>query len=149
VIRDIVHEPDERLHTPCAPAELTPETRELIIDLADTLVASGGLGIAAPQLGANVRVVLVADTLERKVFVALNPRITKRSPHRINSTEGCLSIPGRVVTVKRAWKVTVEGTNMEGEPFKLEAVEQAACTWQHELDHLDGLTLSRFFTEAA
>lgn len=144
MIREIVREPDARLHAVCRDAELTDETRQLIVDMADTLIASGGLGIAAPQLGENVRIVLVADTFARKVFVALNPRITKRSPHRINSTEGCLSIPGFAVTVKRSWKVTVEGTDMDGQPFKLEAVEQAAVTWQHELDHLDGLTISRF-----
>lgn len=94
MIREIVREPDARLHAVCRDAELTDETRQLIVDMADTLIASGGLGIAAPQLGENVRIVLVADTFARKVFVALNPRITKRSPHRINSTEGCLSIPG-------------------------------------------------------
>lgn len=149
MIREIVREPDERLHVACRDAELTDETRQLIVDMADTLIASGGLGIAAPQLGENIRVVLVADTFTRKVHVALNPRITRRSPHRINSTEGCLSIPGLVVTVKRSWKVTVEGTDMEGKPFVLEATEQAAVTWQHELDHLDGKTLARFAQQAA
>lgn len=148
MVRDIVHEPDARLHECCVNAELTPATRDLIMDMCDTLTACGGLGIAAPQVGVNIRLVVVADTLQRKVFVALNPRITKRSPHRINVTEGCLSIPGRAVLLRRSWKVTVEGTDMEGKTFKVEAREQAACVWQHELDHLEGLTIARFIQAA-
>jgi peptide deformylase len=142
-VLDILTEPDARLHEVCEEATPSPEMQQLFCDMLETMLERQALGLAAPQVGILKRAIIVADTEKRKMHAVLNPRIVKRSTHRIKSREGCLSMPGKSVIITRAWSVTVEGLDMEGEPVRIEAKGSMAAAFQHEIDHLDGKTLAR------
>ena len=113
--------------------------KSLITDLVDTMFASDGVGIAAPQVGVLSRVIICCDTAKRgdeQVFI--NPEITKRTGEE-SSVEGCLSVPGVSGEVKRATFITVKAQDCEGRPLELEAEALFARILQHELDHLNGV----------
>ena len=113
--------------------------KSLIADLVDTMFASDGVGIAAPQVGVLSRVIICCDTAKRgdeQVFV--NPEITKRTGEE-SSVECCLSVPGVSGEVKRATFITVKAQDCEGRPLELEAEALFARILQHELDHLNGV----------
>lgn len=137
----IVREPDARLHARCEDATVGREAAQILADLIETCVASKGLGLAAPQIGVMVRAVVVVDLKHKRILAMLNPRIIKRSPHKLKWVEGCLSNPGVGVRTKRAYSVVVEAMDAEGHVERITAKEQLACAIQHELDHLDGITI--------
>ncbi len=120
------------------PKELGSEKlRRLIEDMAETMVAAKGVGIAAPQVGESTRVFL-ADSADGPVAL-INPRIVKKSKKMIKDEEGCLSVPGRWGTVERYKSVTVEALAPDGKPVSFTAENFFARIVQHELDHLDGI----------
>lgn len=135
----ILHYPDERLHTVAQPvAHVDERIRTLVLDMAETMYAAPGIGLAATQVNVHEQVVVI-DLSEQKnaLQVFINPKIV----HREGETEyeeGCLSVPGIFETVRRAEKVTVEALDLEGKPFSLEAEGLLAICLQHELDHLAG-----------
>lgn len=121
----------------CAPVQrVDAKLKALLDDMAETMYKSNGIGLAAPQIGKAIRVVVidVGDGL----IEMINPLITHREGKVIDS-EGCLSVPNIFGDVERAEKVTVEFTNRFGKRKKLKAEQLLARCIQHELDHLDGV----------
>lgn len=149
MVLEILTEPDARLHEVCAEAEINDDSKQLLCDMLETMTAHRAYGLAAPQVGKLVRAVVVADFEARKAYGLLNPRIIQRSPHRIRGVEGCLSMPGKLVEITRAWSVTVDGVSINGQRVQIKAKGNHARAWQHELDHLDGKTLARVGQQVA
>jgi peptide deformylase len=143
-IRPILEYPDARLRTVAAPVEhVDDEIRRLVEDMAETMYAAPGVGLAAPQVGVSLRlfVIDVADEKEPSRFAAyINPEIVERHGAQ-NWKEGCLSFPGVSESVKRAERVRVRALDIHGEPFELEAEGLLAVAIQHENDHLDGVLM--------
>lgn len=110
--------------------------QQLIDDMIETLRAAPGVGLAAPQVGVLLRVVVI--DIEDEITVLCNPEITEMEGE-YEPEEGCLSIPGYVANVKRALKVTVKARNRRGKEIKIKADELLAHVIQHEADHLDGI----------
>ena len=109
----------------------------LVRDMWDTMRDAPGVGLAAPQIGVPLRV-LVAEYEEDRA-VLINPEITKAEGEE-RGTEGCLSIPGlQGNNIRRATKITVKGRNEKGTPVKINATGHFARVLQHEIDHLDGI----------
>jgi peptide deformylase len=110
--------------------------QQLIDDMIETMKAAPGLGLAAPQVGVPLRIVVM--DVEDKVTVLCNPEITEMEGEH-EPEEGCLSIPGYVANVKRALKVTVKAKNRRGKDIKIKADGLLANVIQHEVDHVDGI----------
>lgn len=121
-------------------AEITAETLVLIDDMLETMYAADGVGLAAPQVGVGVRV-MVADSREdgRAPVALVNPQILERSEDTERGEEGCLSIPGVTDIVERAARVVIEGRGRDGQVRRVEADGLLARILQHEIDHLDGV----------
>ncbi|MGE5618019.1 MAG: peptide deformylase [Sphingomonadaceae bacterium] len=113
-----------------------PSIQQLIDDMIETLRAAPGLGLAAPQVGVLLRVVVI--DVDDKITILCNPEITEMEGE-YEPEEGCLSIPGYVANVKRALKVTVKARNRRGKEIKIKADGLLAHVIQHEVDHLDGI----------
>lgn len=156
-LRKILIYPDPYLRRKCGPVEeIDGELLELLDDMADTMYAAPGVGLAAPQVGVDKRVIVVdvLQSIERQseedqeeeeeeydrrgLIELINPEIVF-SEGEIIGEEGCLSIPGFLSDVKRKGVVRVEGYNREGEPVEYEAEELLSRVFQHEIDHLDGV----------
>ena len=135
----ILHFPDPSLHTRAAPvAAVTDEIRQLAADMAETMYAAPGIGLAATQVNVHQRVVVIDITEDRSgLLVLVNPEILERSGERVGE-EGCLSVPGIYDKVTRSAAVKVRALGLDGQPFELEADELLAVCIQHEIDHLDG-----------
>ncbi|OYY95264.1 MAG: peptide deformylase [Hydrogenophilales bacterium 28-61-23] len=135
----ILHYPDPRLHTVAKPvAEVTPELRQLAADMAETMYAAPGIGLAATQVDRHIRL-LVIDISEEKnrLHTFINPRILLKEGEIVHE-EGCLSVPGIYDKVTRAEHIRVQATDLAGETFELEANGLMAICIQHEIDHLNG-----------
>jgi peptide deformylase len=132
--------PDPVLRVPAQPvAVIDSRLRQLAADMMETMEDAEGLGLAAPQIGESVRMVIVdfnPEEGDRRVLV--NPVITKRSGKKELRKEGCLSFPGLHTHVKRSPVVVCEAQNLDGEIVEYRAEGLAARAVQHELDHLDG-----------
>ena len=113
-----------------------PSIQQLIDDMIETLRDAPGLGLAAPQVGVPLRIVVI--DVDEKITVLCNPEITAMEGE-YEPEEGCLSIPGYVANIKRALKVTVKARNRRGKEIKIKADELLAHVIQHEVDHLDGI----------
>ncbi len=135
----ILHYPDPRLHIKAQPIEaITPEIRQLAADMAETMYAAPGIGLAATQVNVHQRLIVVDVTEDRSGLMTLiNPEILEKSGECV-SEEGCLSVPGIYEKVKRAERVRVRARNLEGETIEFEAEGLLAVCIQHEIDHLDG-----------
>jgi peptide deformylase len=112
-------------------------------DLADTLEAGPGVGLAAPQIGIPSRVIVVEAARNPRRegqgrFLLFNPVVRSHGGRQL-VREGCLSIPEYTGNVLRAAEVVVEGLDAQGEPVRVEARDYEAVVFQHELDHLDGI----------
>lgn len=135
----ILHYPDQRLHTVASPVrEVNAEIRRLVDDMAQTMYAAPGIGLAATQVNVHKQVIVIDISESRNQLMTLiNPRITARDGIT-EREEGCLSVPGIYEKVTRAERVTVEALNQEGKPFTLDADGLLAVCIQHEMDHLQG-----------
>ena len=131
--------PDPRLRKVAAPvAAVTPEIQRLIRDMAETMYAAPGIGLAATQVDAHKRIVVIDISETRddlRVFV--NPEILA-SEGEAECEEGCLSVPGYYDRVRRAARVKVRAQDAQGQPFELEAEGMLAVCIQHETEHLEG-----------
>jgi peptide deformylase len=138
-ILNIIHYPDERLHAVATPvAEVNEEIRFLAADMAETMYAAPGIGLAATQVNVRRQVFVVDISEERnRLQVFINPEIVA-SEGNIEHEEGCLSVPGIYETVTRAEKITVKALDVEGQSFTLRAEGLLAICIQHEIDHLKG-----------
>jgi len=131
--------PDPRLRKVAAPvAAVTPEIQRLIRDMAETMYAAPGIGLAATQVDVHKRIVVIDISEARddlRVFV--NPEILY-SDGEAECEEGCLSVPGYYERVRRAARVKVRAQDAQGRPFELEADGMLAVCIQHETEHLEG-----------
>ena len=135
----ILHFPDVRLHTQAAPiTSVDDRIRELAGDMAETMYAAPGIGLAATQVNVHKRLIVI-DTSEDKsdLRVFINPVLIEKSGEQV-CEEGCLSVPGIYDKVSRAEHVKVRALNLQGQTFELEADGLLAVCIQHEMDHLDG-----------
>ncbi|CAN93970.1 MULTISPECIES: peptide deformylase [Sorangium] len=143
-IRTILHYPDPRLRQKAQPVgEISPEITKLIDDMAETMYAAPGVGLAATQIGEPHRVFLVdiaADDEPSNLLVFINPEIV-RQEGQLTGPEGCLSFPGISEDIKRAERVTVRARGRDGATFEIAADGLLAVAIQHELDHLDGVLM--------
>ncbi|MBI1846476.1 MAG: peptide deformylase [Candidatus Rokubacteria bacterium] len=118
--------------------EITDATRALVADMIDTMYDEVGIGLAAPQVGVSLRLMVVGDERGRAPRGLVNPSIVAEGGS-LTAEEGCLSIPGIFADVTRSEWVHLEAQDLEGEPVKIEARGLFARVLQHELDHLDGV----------
>ena len=135
----ILHFPDPRLRKIAHPVETVDDTtRALIDDMLETMYAAPGIGLAATQVNAQQRII-VMDVSEDKSqpLVFINPTLLNCTGQE-ESEEGCLSVPGFYESVQRAERVTVSALDRKGGPFELETDGLLAVCIQHEIDHLDG-----------
>jgi peptide deformylase len=149
MIREILRMGDPRLLEKSRPVEAfaTPEMRELIADMQDTMRAANGAGLAAPQIGVRLRVVIFGiesnpryPQAEPVPFtVLINPVLTPLTDELEESWEGCLSVPGLRGVVPRWTHLHYSGFDPEGEPIEREVRGFHARVVQHECDHLDGI----------
>jgi peptide deformylase len=135
----ILHYPDPRLHTIAAPVVAVDDNiRQLIKDMAETMYAAPGIGLAATQVDVHLRL-LIVDTSESRdqLRVFINPELVESSGEA-DCEEGCLSVPGIYEKVRRAERIKVRALDGDGKPFTLEADGLLAVCIQHEMDHLKG-----------
>ena len=134
--RKILRFPNPILRKKCkALKRVTPQIVKLIDDMIETMHAAPGVGLAAPQVGESVRVI-VADVGKGPISL-VNPKLLEKSGSQ-TFTEGCLCLPGVEAPVERASCVTVKGLDRAGKQVKIEAQGLLATVFQHEIDHLDG-----------
>jgi peptide deformylase len=135
----ILHYPNPRLHTIARPVEaVDARIRKLVDDMAETMYAAPGIGLAATQVDVHERVVVIdISETHDDLRVFINPEIVACSG-RAEGEEGCLSVPGVFDRVTRAERVTVRALDRDGKAFELEAEGLLAVCIQHELDHLQG-----------
>jgi len=144
MLREIVIWPDPVLKEIAAPVEQVDDSiRGLLDDMAETMYAADGVGLAAPQVGVLKRVITI-DTSPRqegqRLVHLVNPEIVKYEGKTLY-TEGCLSIPGEAEEVERAAKVWVRALDYHGKPYELECEGLLAIAVQHENDHLNGVVM--------
>jgi len=111
--------------------------QRLIDDMVVTMQEAGGVGLAAPQFGVSLRVVVIQMPDEEPIAI-INPEIIKRAGER-EVVEGCLSVPGYVGEIKRSVSVTVKGQDRQGKAIRIKATGLMAQALEHELDHLNGI----------
>jgi peptide deformylase len=135
----ILHYPDPRLHKVARPVACVDERiRKLITDMAETMYAAPGIGLAATQVDVHERVLVIDISEARNQLQAfINPEIIESSGEAENE-EGCLSVPGVFDTIRRAQRIKVQALNSQGEPFSIETDGLLAVCIQHEIDHLEG-----------
>ena len=135
----ILNYPDPRLHTVAKPVkEVNDDIRKLIADMAKTMYAAPGIGLAATQVNQHVQLILVDTSKEQNdLQVFINPKIVAKNGEQ-DYEEGCLSLPGVYETVTRAENISVEALDGNGKKFKLKADGLLAVCVQHEMDHLLG-----------
>ncbi|SFK81153.1 peptide deformylase [Nitrosomonas aestuarii] len=147
-ILKILQYPDERLHTVATPVtHVNDKTRTLIQDMAETMYAAPGIGLAATQVDVHERIIVI-DTSEThdQLHVFINPEIIVRNGSH-EYEEGCLSVPGIFGKVNRAESITVKALDIEGKSFTLEATGLLAVCIQHEMDHLEGKVFVEYWSK--
>ena len=144
MIRTILHYPDKRLREKgIRVTAVTAEVQKLVDDMAETMYAAPGVGLAATQIGETVQVFVIDVAEENEpsdLRVFINPEILERVD-TIVWPEGCLSFPGITEDIERAAKVRVRALDREGRAFELEAEGLLAVAVQHEYDHLQGVLM--------
>ena len=135
----IINYPDPRLHTVAKPVlAVNDEIRQLASDMAETMYAAPGIGLAATQVDQHIQLIVIDTTKEQNnLQVFINPKIVAKSG-LTEYEEGCLSVPGVYETVTRAENVRVEALDENGKKFTLDAGDLLAICIQHEIDHLLG-----------
>jgi len=120
--------------------QITAEIKQLILDMVETIQDDdNAIGLAAPQINQSLRIIVVK--LDKQLIALINPVIKKASRRQTVLEQGCLSLPGINVLVKRPRKVTVEALNTEGQQVRIKAKDFLAHVIQHEIDHLDGILI--------
>jgi peptide deformylase len=141
-VRPILHYPDKRLRIPGKPVEtFDADLARLVDDMAETMYAAPGVGLAAPQIGVSLRLFVIDvatdDDQPSDLRTFVNPEILEHVGE-VCYEEGCLSFPGVHEEVRRAERVRVRAQRVDGSAFELEAEGLLAIAIQHENDHLDG-----------
>jgi peptide deformylase len=137
MVRDIVVVDDLRLRTKCPKVpKIDDSIRRLIDDMVDTMRDAPGIGLAAPQVGVLLRVIVCE--VEDHLHALVNPEIVRAEGEQVGD-EGCLSIPGYIGEVKRHERVVVKAKNRAGKDVRVRADGLLARCLQHEIDHIDGV----------
>ena len=151
-LRKILSHLNPALHMKCKPVEKFDEKlHKLLDDMRETLIESGGVGLAAPQVGILRRLFLVdIGAEENEIVEFINPEILETDGEQVGP-EGCLSVPGKYGLVKRPYYVKVRAQDRNGEWFEAEGEELIGRCFCHENDHLDGIiyteVMERLLTE--
>lgn len=152
-IREIVTVPDPVLRRKAQKVtKFDEKLQTLIDDMVETMREAPGVGLAAPQIGVLEQIIVVeyfekeedeeredAEEAPKRLYVVVNPEITRTSTETVTGAEGCLSVPGYLGEVERFEAVTVKGQNRRGQPVTLKLKDWTARIFQHEIDHLDGI----------
>jgi peptide deformylase len=142
-LRPVLKFPDKRLSQLSAPIEeITDEIRELARDMCEVMYDEPGIGLAAPQVGEAIRLVVVdtewtEEDVERNPLILVNPELSEHEG-KIRWKEGCLSVPDFEAEVDRAERVLLRSTDLDGKELQIRAEGLQAVCFQHEVDHLDG-----------
>jgi peptide deformylase len=137
-MREIRVIPDPVLRTPCEEiTTIDDRVRSLVADLVETVDYEGRAGLAANQIGVNLRA--FSWNIEDEIGYVLNPKIVELSEEIQDGDEGCLSVPGLWYPTRRAWYARVVGMDLDGNEVTIEGTELMARALQHEVDHLDGM----------
>lgn len=141
--REVLQYPDPRLRKKAVPVmDITDDIRALAEDMVETMYADDGIGLAAPQVGEGIRMVVIdlsGPNRREGATVYINPELEALDEEVVESEEGCLSVPELRSNVKRRAKVRVHALDLEGKEFTEEAEDVASICLQHECDHLDGV----------
>ena len=148
-LRKILTDAEPALHKVCKPVTVFDQKlHTLLDDMRETLIESGGVGLAAPQVGILRRVVLV--DIEEEILELINPTMVETDGEQVGA-EGCLSVPGKYGLVKRPYYAKVRAQDRDGNWYEAEGEELIARCFCHELDHLDGIiyteVMDRYLTE--
>jgi len=143
MILDILHDGDEILKRISCSVILDDEIREFIGSMKETMIDANGIGLAAPQVGRNIRVIVV-KLQYGDIQEMINPAIKWYSDHTVKIEEGCLSVPGKYVELIRPSKISLSFQDLSGKyrRWKLKSLE--ARIVQHEIDHLDGVLMTDY-----
>jgi len=158
-IREIVTVPEPVLRRKAQKVtKFDDNLQTLIDDMVETMREAPGVGLAAPQIGVLEQIIVVeyyekeedeeredAEAAPKRLYVLVNPEITRTSTETVSGPEGCLSIPGYLGEVERHEAITVKGQNRRGQPVTLKLKDWTARIFQHEIDHLSGV----LFTDRA
>jgi peptide deformylase len=151
-IRKIVYLPEEVLRRKAKKVtSFDADFQTLVDDMIDTMRDAPGVGLAAPQVGESLRLVVVEygegeeDDAPKKLYVLVNPEFIQHSEEMEDGVEACLSVPGLAGEVSRWKRVLVKAQNRRGQTVKIRAAGWLARIFQHEIDHLDGI----IFTDRA
>ncbi len=142
MIRTILTYPNPELKKKSAPVTIiTDATRELVRDMAATMHAAPGIGLAAPQIGIHQRVIVIDLSTKnepQELIIAINPVIV-HAEGEVYEEEGCLSVPDYAANVRRHARVIVKALDLEGVERTWKAEDLLAIAFQHEIDHLEGI----------
>ena len=142
MVRKILSYPDPELKKKSLPVTIiNDKTRELVRDMAETMYAAPGVGLAAPQIGIHQRITVIDVSAKDdmpNLIVAINPVIIHADGESYEE-EGCLSVPKYAANVRRHARVVVKALNLDGEEITYKADDLLAIAFQHEIDHLDGI----------
>jgi peptide deformylase len=143
-LRPVLQFPDKRLAKRSAPIEeITDEIRELASDMCEVMYDEPGIGLAAPQVGESLRLIVVdtgwtEEDAEKSPLILVNPEISEHEG-KLVWKEGCLSVPDFEAEVERAERVLLRAQDLDGKPLEIQAEGLQAVCFQHEIDHLDGI----------
>lgn len=143
-IREIRLYPDPVLRKKAAPVKtIDDDLRRLVEDMVDTMYAEPGVGLAAPQIGVSLRLLVTDITVGEKpdsLIVLVNPKIVAATG-RVTEEEGCLSVPGIRADIPRAESVEIRGWDLDQKEVSVKGQGYLARAFQHEMDHLDGILI--------
>jgi peptide deformylase len=128
--------------------QIDKELQVLIDDMVETMRVAPGVGLAAPQVGESIRLIVVEygdeedEEVPKKLYVVINPEIIQVSEEMVTDTEGCLSVPRLAGDVERHEKIVIKGLNRHGRTWRIRVEGWLARIFQHEIDHLDGIVFS-------
>jgi len=143
-LREVLQFPNKRLKQMSKPVgKITDEIRELVHDMCDVMYDEPGVGLAAPQLGELIRLIVIdtewtEDGTDKNALILVNPEIVERDGS-LTWAEGCLSVPDFTTDVERAEFVKLRATDLGGQAVEIDAQGLQAVCFQHEIDHLDGI----------
>lgn len=147
-ILTILRYPDKRLQKVAKPVtQFDANLKKLVADMAQTMYAAPGIGLAASQVDQHIQLVVIdISETQHELRVFINPEIIWRSEEKARYEEGCLSVPGTYDEVERAAKIKVRALDENGVRFELEADGLLAICIQHELDHLNGVVFVEYLS---
>ena len=119
--------------------EINDEIKTLVSNMAETMIASNGIGLAAPQVGVSKQVIVIRADEDQAVLSLINPKIIKMSKEKVGAEEGCLSFPNIYIDINRSEEIEVEALNLKGKKVTFKAKGLLARVIQHEVDHINGV----------